>query len=65
MIAGSVNRTQVKKFVKELEEEEGVAINYSILDYEDFYYRISIRDKFVADLINSKHSVIVDTEKIL
>jgi predicted transcriptional regulator len=65
MIAGNVNKTKLKKLVKELEEEEGSEINYSVLSYEDFYYRLSIRDRFVADLINNKHSVIIDTEGIL
>lgn len=65
MIAGDINKTQAKKFVAELELEEKTPINYSVLSYEDFYYRLSIRDRFVADLVNSKHSVIVDTENIL
>ncbi len=65
LIAGSVNKTQVKKFVKELEEEENKSLNYSVMDYEDFYYRLSIKDRFVTSMIGGKHTVIADTENVL
>lgn len=65
LLAGDINKTQAKKFIKELEEEEGRTLNYSLMAYDDFYYRLSIRDRFVTDIINDKHTVIADTEKIL
>ena len=65
LIAGTTNKTQVKKFIKELEEEENKSLNYSVMGYEDFYYRLSIKDKFVTTLLASKHTVIADTEKVL
>lgn len=65
LIAGSINKTQAKKFIKELEEEEGKTLNYVVMEYQDFYYRLSIKDKFVMSIINSKHTVIADTEQVL
>lgn len=65
LLVGSINKTQAKKFVKELEEDEGKQLNYSVMEYQDFYYRLSIKDRFVASVINSKHTVIADTEQIL
>lgn len=65
VIAGSINKTQVKKFIKELEEEENKSLNYSVMSYEDFYYRLSIKDRFVASLLATKHTVIADTEGVL
>lgn len=65
MIAGSVNKTQAKKFVKELEEDEGKPLNYVVMEYQDFYYRLSIKDRFVMSIINTKHTIIADTEQIL
>lgn len=65
LIAGSINKTQVKKFVKELEEEEGRTITYVVMEYQDFYYRLSIRDRFIMSVINTKHTVIADTEQVL
>lgn len=65
LIAGTVNKTQLKKFIGELEEEEGKSLNYSVIGYEDFYYRLSIKDRFVASLLADKHTVIADTENVL
>lgn len=65
VLAGNINKTQAKKFIKELEEEEGRTLNYSVMSYEDFYYRLSIRDRFVTTITGGKHTVITDTEKVL
>lgn len=65
LLAGNINKTQAKKFIKELEEEEGHSLNYSVMSHEDFYYRLSIRDRFVTTIIGGKHTVISDTEKVL
>lgn len=65
LIAGTVNKTQVKKFIRELEEEENKTLNYAVMDYQDFYYRLSIKDRFVTTLMASKHTVIADTELVL
>lgn len=65
LLAGNLNKTQVTKFVKELETEEGKSLNYTVMSYEDFYYRLSIKDRFVTTLITSKKTILVDTEEIL
>lgn len=65
LLAGSINKTQVKKFIKELEEEEGRSLNYSVMEYQDFYYRLSIKDRFVMSVVGDKHTVIADTEQVL
>lgn len=65
LLVGNINKTQAKKFIKELEAEEGKSLNYTVMDYQDFYYRLSIKDKFVTTLTNDKHTVIADTENVL
>lgn len=65
LLVGALNKTQVKKFIKELEEEEGKQLNYSMMSYEDFYYRLSIKDRFVTTIVNGKHAKIADSEEIL
>lgn len=65
ILAGNVNKTQAKKFMKELEDEENKSLNYTVMSYEDFYYRLSIKDRFVTSMINSKHTVLVDAEHVL
>jgi hypothetical protein len=65
LIAGDINKTQAKKFIKELEEEENRSLNFAVMSYQDFYYRLSIRDKFVVAITSGKHTTITDAENIL
>lgn len=64
-LVGSINKTQAKKFIKDMEAEEGRGLNYTIMPYEDFYYRLSIKDRFIMDIINGKFTLLQDTERIL
>ncbi|PLS80618.1 transcriptional regulator [Candidatus Saccharibacteria bacterium] len=65
LIVGDINKTQAKRFMKELEEDENRALNYTVMSYEDFYYRLSIKDRFVASIVSGKYTVLMDTEQIL
>lgn len=65
LLAGSINKTQAKKFIRELEEEEGKSLNYVVMEYQDFYYRLSIKDRFIMSVINTKHTIIADTEQVV
>ena len=65
LLAGDINKTQAKRFLKELEGEEGRSLNYTIMSYEDFYYRLSIKDRFITAITNGKFTVLQDTEGIL
>lgn len=64
LLVGNVNKTQAKRFVKELEEEERQTFNYSIMPYDDFYYRYSIKDRFVVEVLQ-KVTVVVDEDGIV
>lgn len=65
LIAGNLNKTQARKFFKELEEDEGRPLNYTVMSYEDFYYRVSIKDRFISSILNGKCSILLDTEGLL
>jgi len=65
LLVGNVSPIKVKAFIKNIEKGEGREINYSVLPYDEFYYRLSIRDKFITEILNGKHSVIIDKDKIL
>jgi hypothetical protein len=65
MLAGNINKTQLKRFIKEMETEEGRQLNYTVMPYEEFYYRLSIKDRFIINIINSKFTLLQDTEHIL
>jgi hypothetical protein len=65
LLAGDINKTQSKRFLKSLEEEEGHSLNYTVMSYEDFYYRLSIKDRFITAITNGKFTVLQDTEGVL
>ena len=35
------------------------------MSYDEFYYRLSVRDKFIADIIDGRHLVMVDVDNVL
>ena len=65
LLVGNPSPARLKTFIKVLEKKEGRELNYSVLSYDDFYYRLSIRDRFITELIGAKHTVLRDTEGIL
>ncbi|MGO3702224.1 MAG: transcriptional regulator [Candidatus Saccharimonadales bacterium] len=65
LLVGNLPVAKIKLAIKRIEEHEGREINYATMKYEEFYYRLSVRDKFITEIINSKHSVLVDTEHLL
>lgn len=65
LLAGEVSPARAKRVLSEIERSEEREINYTIMGYDDFYYRWSVRDKFITEILNGKHSVLVDTDEIL
>ncbi len=65
LIVGDVPTAKVKKMMKVVEKAEGRELNYSILSYDEFYYRLSVRDRFITEILNGKYSVLVDADNVL
>jgi len=65
LLVGDVVTTKIKNLIKYIEKNEGRDINYTVLSYDEFYYRLSVRDKFITEILNSKHSLIVDKDNVL
>lgn len=65
LLVGDVPAAKVRTAIKEVEKSEGRELNYSILSYDEFYYRLSVRDKFITEVLKGKHSIVLDTDNIL
>lgn len=65
LLAGDISAAKVKSLVSHIEKREGREISYCVLSYDEFYYRLSVRDKFITDVISNKHKVVIDTDKVL
>jgi hypothetical protein len=65
LLVGGASATKVQRMMKTIEKSEGRELNYSLLSYDEFYYRLSVRDKFITEILNGKYTVLVDTDNVL
>lgn len=65
VLVGNVTPAKVTAAIKIIEKGEGRDINYSVLSYDEFYYRLSIRDRFITEIVNGKYTVVVDKDDVL
>jgi hypothetical protein len=65
LLVGNVPEKKVSQLTSLIEKEQGRELSYSVLSYDEFYYRLSVRDKFINDVLTNKHQVLVDTDNIL
>lgn len=65
MLVGNLPTKRVKATIQSIEKREGRDLNYTVVPYDEFYYRLSVRDRFIMEVLNSKHSVIVDKDNVL
>lgn len=65
VIVSSAPAAKIKAAVAKIEKLEGRELNYTALEYEEFYYRLSVRDRFITQILAGKHSVVIDTDNIL
>ena len=65
LLVGTLAPAKVKAAIQMIEKLEGRELNYSVMPYEDFYYRLSIRDRFITEILKNKHTVIVDKDNAL
>jgi hypothetical protein len=65
LLVGDAPAVKIKNVVKQIEKDEARELNYSVLSYDEFYYRLSVRDRFITEILNGKHAVLLDTDNIL
>ena len=65
LIVGDVVNKKVAVLVAAAEAAEGRELTYAMLTYDEFYYRLSVRDRFISDILTNKHEVLVDIDEII
>lgn len=65
LLVGDPSGGKVQNLVGLIERETGREINYTVLAYDDFYYRLSVRDRFITQILSGKHAIIADEENVL
>jgi len=65
LIVGDVPSAKLKNVIKQIEKSEARELNYTQLNYDEFYYRLSVRDKFITEILSGKHAVLYDADNVL
>lgn len=65
LIVGDINKTQLSKFVTELEAKEGKSITYALMDKKEYDYRKKVNDRFLLTVLESKKQIIIDKAQVL
>ncbi len=65
LIIGDDYQRKLTRWAELVEKKQGKPLNYAIMSREDYLYRKSVRDKFLADLWTLKISDKYDPDKIL
>lgn len=65
LLVGNASAQKVRAAMSMIEKLEGRELNYSVLPYDEFYYRLSVRDKFITEILAAKHTIAVDLDDVL
>ena len=65
LIVGDVASKKVAALISAAEAAEARELTYATLTYDEFYYRLSVRDRFISDILTNKHEVLVDMDEII
>lgn len=64
-LVGNLAPAKVKDVIAAIEQSEGREVNYSVMSYDEFYYRLSVRDRFIMELFAGKHLTLIDTDNVV
>lgn len=65
LIIGDVNQTKLAKFIADLETKEKKEIRFAVMPIEEYNYRLQVKDKFIANVFQSKKQVLIDRHELL
>lgn len=65
LLVGDIPVAKLRQAVKQIERSEGREINYSVMPYDEFYYRLSVRDRFLTEVLKSKYLTLFDDDNVL
>jgi len=60
LVVDGLSQAKLKHLIEELEAEMGQEINYSLMNLEEFRYRIKMFDKFILEILEQPHEIIVN-----
>ena len=61
LIVGQVNRRQVARLLKRFERDLNQEVKYTVMTANEYRYRKDVGDRFLYDILERRHLVVVDT----
>ena len=65
LVVGDDRTKKLTHWAEVVEKKQGRPLNYVIMSYDDFQYRQSVRDKFLAEVWEMEISEIIDPERLI
>lgn len=65
LLVGDIPAKRAAQVIASIESDIGRELSYTILPYDEFYYRLSVHDKFISGVTRNKHLVLIDTDGVL
>jgi predicted transcriptional regulator len=59
-LVGDINKVKLSKLVSEFEREMGKEINFTVMTTDEYYYRRSLYDRFLGEVLDSDKIVLID-----
>lgn len=60
VVADNVSKAKMKHLLEELTAEMGREINYSLMTFKEFKYRVDMFDRFIMEIISQPHEMVVN-----
>lgn len=60
IVGDNLKKGQLDRTLKLVESEVGKELSYAILDTSDFKYRLGMNDKFIRDVFDYPHEIVID-----
>lgn len=60
LFVGDINKTQLNRYIDELEAKESKELRYTVMTQQEFNYRQQVNDRFLTLLLASKNQVVYD-----
>jgi hypothetical protein len=65
IVGDNVSSIKLKNTIKALEKDNGGSLTYTLMTFNDFYYRMSVKDKFISKYLKSKNQPVIDVDELV
>lgn len=60
LVGDGLKKRSIENVLRSIEAEVGKELSYGVLETAEFLYRVSVYDKFVRDVLDTRHDRVID-----